>query len=122
MTMLQARPTTYNGIAMRSRLEADIARFLDEEDETWVYEPRAFADRAGTYLPDFEILNKPRPTFLEVKGTYALAEEAMERMEIIWASIPDAVLVIMFGNHTHQLVTVGRRWEMRLLTEWRHAA
>lgn len=120
--MLTARPTTYNGIAMRSRLEADIARFLDEEGLAWTYEPRAFADRAGTYLPDFEILDRPRPTFLEVKGTFALAEPAMERMEIIWSSIPDALLVIVFGNHEHCLVTEGRRWEMRRLGEWHRAA
>lgn len=43
----------------------------------------------------------------------------MERMEIIWSSVPDAALVILFGNHSHALVTVGRRWEMQLLSEWR---
>ena len=103
---------------MRSRLEAEVARFLDEEGIKWVYEPQAFADRAGTYLPDFELLDKPKPTFLEVKGTYALAEAAMERMEIIWSSIPDAQLVILFGNHSHALITVGRRWENHPLAEW----
>ena len=116
------RPTTYNGIPMRSRLEADIARFLDEEGENWVYEPRAFADRSGTYLPDFELLDKPHPTYLEAKPLYRRdAEDAMARMEIIWSSIPDAVLMVMFANHEYAVVTIGRRWELRRFTDLRAA-
>lgn len=120
--ILPARRTTYMGIAMRSRLEAGAAAWLDEEGLTWRYEPQAFADRSGQYLPDFEILDQKRPTFLEIKGTFMDAEKAMERMEIIWSSIPDAVLMVMFGNHPDQLVTVGRRWEIQRVSGWQRAA
>ena len=110
---LRARPTTYRGIRMRSRLEAEYARQLDAKGARWEYEPRAYADQTGTYLPDFEVLGLRHPTFVEIKGEHdeEKTETAMERMEIIWSSVPDAVLYLVFGDGTPSLVTRGRRWE-----------
>ena len=60
-------PTTYNGILMRSRLEAAWAAVMDHYEIEWLYEPEAFKLSDGTlYLPDFYL---PRANMIfEVKG------------------------------------------------------
>jgi hypothetical protein len=80
---------------MRSRLEAAYAQMLDTVGFRWTYEPRVFADGNGQYLPDFQITRPDgRPWFVEVKPTDEAAEYACERMEIILASEPNAVLAV----------------------------
>ena len=93
-TTWKARPTTYKGIEMRSRLEATYAASLDAEGECWSYEPRAYADDRGQYLPDFEVVYGATRLFIEVRPTVTKALEAMGRMEIIWSSEPTAFLMI----------------------------
>lgn len=107
-TPIKARPTTYKGIEMRSRLEAAYAAVLDRaianspelfDPAVWEYEPDCFADEKGQYLPDFAYwMRTPegrRRVYIEVKprildNGHFLA--VTERMAIIWASEPDAVL------------------------------
>ena len=94
----RARPTTYIGIPMRSRLEARMAAHLDNAGEPWEYEPRAFANRSGQYLPDFYLPPSqefPAPIFLEVKPTLEQAEAALDRVSIILDSVPDAWLMVV---------------------------
>ncbi|MES2211328.1 MAG: hypothetical protein V4515_14290 [Chloroflexota bacterium] len=119
---IKARPTTYRGIPMRSRLEAKFAAFLDRSGLSWQYEPRAYADETGQYLPDFLIPGKP-PTFIEVKPTIDQAEAAMEAMPRIWSSEPTAVLEIYFGDTPVILATKpGRsRFEPVQGNDWRAA-
>lgn len=94
-----ARPTTYNGIEMRSRLEARYAAWLDTLGIRWTYEPRAFANVRGQYLPDFqlhgvEILGSEREVFVEIKPTPAsITRDVRSKAQIIWASEPDAFVV-----------------------------
>lgn len=97
--MIQARPTTYNGIPMRSRLEASWAAALDAEGWEWIYEPRAYASPAGQYLPDFEITSLALPVFVEVKGHLDMGDllEVLGRMEIILVSVPTAMLWLFVG-------------------------
>lgn len=52
---MQARPTTYAGVKMRSRLEAGFAQWLDRAHLAWSYEPRCYASKKGQWLPDFEV-------------------------------------------------------------------
>lgn len=92
----RARPTTYRGILMRSRLEAQWAARFDVLCWDWEYEPRCFADATGQYLPDFRIACKAGapPIYVEIKppmGGSALLE-ALRRMTIVWTSEPDAFL------------------------------
>jgi hypothetical protein len=67
------RKTVYNGIGMRSRLEAGFAAWLDKHKFEWEYEPHAFASENGQYLPDFRLDNvqvagaAPTRVWLEVK-------------------------------------------------------
>ncbi|MEO7173735.1 hypothetical protein [Flavobacterium sp.] len=94
---IQARPTSYKGIKMRSRLEADWAANMDAAGCEWAYEPLCFADETGQYLPDFRLNpNGTRPWFLEVKGPYAAndVEAIQKRMEIVWSSEPTARLIL----------------------------
>ena len=98
---IPARPTIYRGIPMRSRLEARVAAWFDRHQIPWVYEPTAFADQDGQYLPDFEIKDfgvagrGKRPVYVEVKPTWELADQWKPRMRIIWSSDPSADLLIL---------------------------
>jgi len=91
---------------MRSRLEAQFAAELDEEGRRWSYEPRAFANQSGQYLPDFQVHPDdegeadPYPTFIEVRPTVDGAYRAMSQMPIIWDSEPKACLIIVVPGTT----------------------
>lgn len=90
------RPTVYNGVKMRSRLEAGFAMWLDEMGVPWEYEPQCFASPAGQYLPDFRIsasvvsmpCEQPIPIYVEVKPTWAAADASvmLAQQEIITAT------------------------------------
>jgi hypothetical protein len=85
-----ARPLRFQGYDMRSRLEVRFAIHLDGSGERWLYEPAVYGD----YLPDFELLGLPQPTFVEVKPTLAEVRAAAAKMEVIWKSHPDALLIV----------------------------
>ena len=103
---IPARPTIYNGIQMRSRLEAQFAERLDKRIGTslagdmsplkhWEYEPQAYGSKAGQYLPDFKLtLESGLSFYVEIKAL-PFVEGALEKMHVIRASEPDANLVVM---------------------------
>jgi hypothetical protein len=100
------RSTLYNGIQMRSRLEADFAGWLDGPNRPawcsgeWAYEPQCFASEQGRYLPDFSITGRGgRHAYIEVKPVSFPDDDIdplLERMQIIWQSEPDASLILVF--------------------------
>lgn len=99
--MIQARPTTYKGIQMRSRLEALFAQTVLDSDYPgcgWTYEPRCFASETGQYLPDFHCTVSAGSTYMEVKPPGADASAALELMHIILASEPDARLFVAVSD------------------------
>lgn len=101
---MQPRPTIYNGIQMRSRLEAGYAAWLDRWGFTWEYEPSAFAGPNGQYLPDFRLRNVAHiglrsatftDVYVEVKPSGFNDHAALaRRMSIIHSSHPDATLLL----------------------------
>ena len=97
MKNLTPRPTVYKGVAMRSRLEARFAAWLDVLDLTWEYEPCAFGSEDGQYLPDFRVTTRSGATwYIETKGPLVIDPALMQRrMEVIWASDPDARLFLV---------------------------
>lgn len=112
MSFPDARPTTYRGIRMRSRLEARFAAYLDGLQErslgwNWTYEPRAFANERGQYLPDFELdpVDEFPTTYVEVRPTVDRALLALERMQIIRSSEPDCLLLVVVGDAPIQFVS-----------------
>lgn len=119
-TTWKARPTTYKGIHMRSRLEAKYAASLDARQLAvrWEYEPQAFASERGQYLPDFLLIRilSEEPIqlyrqYVEVKPTLELGLRAMERMQVIWESEPGAVLsVVVAGVGTFIAYGQGDKW------------
>lgn len=125
MTEYTARPTTYAGIQMRSRLEAGFAAMLDKEGVPWEFEPECFAGPTGQYLPDFRI--GAEQTYVEVKSPRVLASWAdiwvsLDRLTIIRASLPAADLQLVVGDNPHG----GWEWRACLAlppgqTEWRVA-
>jgi hypothetical protein len=110
--VIQARPTIYRGVQMRSRLEARMAQHLDELGWGWDYEPIAFGSEQGQYLPDFALYDEPGKyvMYVEVKPTVDYAERVMSRMEIIWESDPDAQLGIWTGDGAVFLTNRKRDW------------
>lgn len=100
---IRARKTIYRGIEMRSRLEAHWAQRLDLGGFDWKYEPHCFADARGQYLPDFRWV-EPRPggrqkvVYVEIKPYVDQPEPICRRMEIIWSSEPEAVLILVEGH------------------------
>lgn len=106
-TWLPARPTFYNGIKMRSRLEAGFAQWLDLWGYEWKYEPSAFANETGQYLPDFWVARIPflrgdstvvdRECFIEVKPKIPADLNALtRRMSITRGSHPHACLLVVY--------------------------
>jgi hypothetical protein len=127
-SVIEARPTTYNGIQMRSRLEADYAAWLDRKGHTWEYEPECFASTDGQWLPDFRV--KRTGDFpvdlIELKPAGRLAEDYtsgeidkhLQRMTIAWMSKPECALVLLYwryGGAAEMLIrgTQGAPWLAR---------
>lgn len=105
------RPTTYKGIEMRSRLEARFAQNLDALEEKWRYEPRVYGPRGKGYLPDFEMLTATCPTFIEVKPTLAEVHDAERKMEVIWKTHPDALLIVACAEGgSYFAARLGKPW------------
>jgi hypothetical protein len=90
---IQAQPTTYKGIAMRSRLEADWAATLDEHGIEWLYEPQLVKLPSGRrYLPDFWLLELR--TVIEVKG---VGVPGIDKPYELAANVaPDFIVIIGF--------------------------
>lgn len=97
---LEARPTTYEGTKMRSRLEASWAAAFDQIGMVWQYEPLAFADAAGQWLPDFRVgLPGALTAYVECKPRNQKGiRDLILRMAKTWASEPDAMLLVLVGN------------------------
>lgn len=105
-TAMQARPTIYKGIQMRSRMEAEFAAHLDslvarwpEDYGSWHYEPMCFAGAAGQYLPDFRLDTRrhdgtPYRLYIETKPIVEDWSGIADRMEVIWESESTAGLAL----------------------------
>ena len=52
---IPAKPAIYNGIPMKSTLEAQTARALSRIGVDWTYERDRFADDEAFYTPDFHV-------------------------------------------------------------------
>ena len=67
LNTIKAIPTTYQGINLKSRFEADIAFLIDNLKYKWQYEPKSFLLDDGThYLPDFYLPDLR--LFIECRG------------------------------------------------------
>ena len=67
MPAIEAIPTIYNDVKMRSRFEANIAKSLDDLGLEWQYEPESFLlTPGGHYRPDFYLPGTR--TWVEVRG------------------------------------------------------
>ena len=115
MTVLKSRPTTYKGIRMRSRLEADYAADLDRQGYRWRYEPECFASETGQWLPDFgctfaadggwaifDEVKPAEPLMKLLPGSLAYVEHVdalLRQMAVTWASEPGAYLRLTFWKY-----------------------
>jgi hypothetical protein len=115
---IDSEPTEYRGIHMRSKLEAAFARHLDRLGVDWTYEPELFGRRGEGYLPDFRLIDaRGGSCYVELKPTIEQAEAAQMRMEIIWQSHPEAVLLAVSAEESRWYACVrGGGW-----TSWQEA-
>lgn len=126
--MIRARPTTYKGIQMRSRLEAYWAAQFDQMGWEWEYEPMCFADETGQYLPDFYVVGMGGgPAYVEIKPPLDddTVRDVAQRMSIIWSSEPTVDLKIFTGTSLLSGFTFKRNrrsWVWKMYredgTEW----
>lgn len=102
--VIRARPVTYRGIEMRSRLEGYFAAWLDSQPGvTWQYEQKCFAGPPGQWLMDFAVTHgavhpkeEPWTEYAEVKpwslapvdrgATTAAVDAVLTQMEVAWLS------------------------------------
>lgn len=118
---ITGRPTVYNGIKMRSRLEAAWASKLDQLGLEWKYEPVCFGTVGVQYLPDFKVIEPKRTVYLEVKGVLPDPAPVRRRMETVWASEPLAHLVIAKGTPLERLSDWNAEWFTKTGNWWLHA-
>lgn len=88
-------PTTYNGIRYRSRLEAQWAAFFDKVYWRFEYEPE---DLPG-WIPDFALLHKRGPTYVEVKPLYSsdLDSRAAYIQRLAAVEVPQNREILLLG-------------------------
>jgi hypothetical protein len=134
VTVIAARKTSYRGVLMRSRLEADYAAHLDRRGYEWEYEPIVFAGPAGQWLPDFKYRCRGEPEsltwYVEVKPVshldckpgegywerLARIDELLSRMAMTWLTEPDAIVVLDWweygvdGSAAHVFAHQSQPW------------
>lgn len=115
----KARPTTYKGIKMRSRLEAGFAAWLDRNSVIWKYEPRAYAGEDGQYLPDFELpeisfAGIASRVFVEIKPSEPDIATLLAQRRIIKASEPKAKLIAVWpdGDYYRSMLVLDEMGQM----------
>lgn len=106
------RPTVYNGIQMRSRLEATYAEWLDTNGIVWHYEPRAYASQLGQYLPDF-VLPGIEVAVLRDEAAPALWPVAVEVKPYRWWLL-DSGPLLRDEHGERGLTAIGLGW-LRIL-------
>ena len=116
MKNIPARPTSYKGVTMRSRLEAGFAMWLDQMRWSWEYEPECFANEHGQWLPDFVITDIPcvssahwlrSPVYVEVKPvTFTNAESVAlrARMAAAYDTHPNCAVVLVREGTNPEIV------------------
>ena len=106
MSTFKARPTTYKGIQMRSRLEAGFATWLDHfctklpqhlGTLSWDYEPVCLASPRGQWLPDFHVrgltnhrYQTPTDYWFDVKPSKPTSDEVRRWSDILADNHPEA--------------------------------
>lgn len=120
--IIDPHPAEYRGVAMRSQLEADFAKHLDNTGlRDWQYEPQTFrGERDPGYIPDFTVTLNGRACYYEVKPTLAEVRAASHRMEVVWETDPDAILVVVCGEQCKFFTALrGHPWES-WVERWAH--
>lgn len=92
-TRISAIPTEYRGTRFRSKLEANWARWLDDQKIRWAYEVQGFKMGDTFYLPDFWL--PEIRTVLEIKGILEPSLDKVFQLAAAAATMDVPVLVGM---------------------------
>jgi hypothetical protein len=111
---IEAKPTTYAGIEMRSRLEAGWAASLDQLGIEWEYEPETIRLESGAwYVPDFWL--PALRTVIEVKG---MGVPGIRKPIELSRELPGVIVIIGFEPVSRYVAD----WLWRPFLQWRDAA
>jgi hypothetical protein len=99
---IQAIPTMYRGVMMRSRLEARWAATFDALGWPWVYEP---ADLEW-YVPDFALTFEPAPIAVEIKPDLELADLRTYARRMVGAGWNAELLVLGSRMHADDIIGI----------------
>ncbi len=117
---MKAHETHYGGYDFRSRLEAQWAVFFDALGIKWAYEPNSFHTMAGSYLPDFQLIDGKRKIFVEVKPGWPHTQE--QNKCIALAQKVDGAMVFFCcgkpGAETIVLVEYRAEYQTYMLDQW----
>lgn len=119
---INAMPTEYSGIQMKSRFEAQCAFLLDRLGWKWEYESKSYMLPNGTpYLPDFWVPG--RGLFIECRGysTVKGEEQSLWFAELLaqgiehkdWGSVGD--FLVLRGDSEAKFYSRGKSTGMALL-------
>ena len=101
MINIQAKPTTFNGIRFRSRLEARWAVFFDYLNIKYLYEPEWDAVKGGwcyvNYKPDF-FLPQPFDLWVEIKPKHINKLSYMEQIKAKGWTIAYGSILVLVGE------------------------
>jgi len=89
----------YKGISMRSSWETKYAKYLDEKNIKWNYEPKRFNLGNMTYTPDFYL---PKTnTYIEIKGYWR--DNGKQRFFKFKKLNPDLNIKLLMGDDLKSL-------------------
>jgi len=69
---IKAIPTRYLGIDFKSKMEARFAKWCEDNNQRWPYEPEGLTDGKQSYLPDFYLPDSKM--IVEIKPVFFLSE------------------------------------------------
>lgn len=84
--------TQYNNITFRSTWEAKFAKYLDENNIKWKFEPKTFLLKVNnSYLPDFYL--EESNIWIEVKGYWR--EDALRKFNEFKLQYPQEIIIVV---------------------------
>ena len=102
---IQPKPVKWNGVQMRSKLEATWAAFFDICGWRWEYEPETF----GLWAPDFVLHGSDGPIWVEVKPIVEVDPNVVAKM--VGNAPPNDELLLLGSGVEHGFGWFAReRW------------
>ncbi|QQL44088.1 hypothetical protein [Sulfuriroseicoccus oceanibius] len=101
---ITVKPTTFRGVQMRSKTEATVAAWFEQQGWEWIYEPESLLDgiqyTPDFYLPQIDTLVEVKPVLFmkEVERAIPIVEKLKKTFAVISVGHANTVVVVdLFG-------------------------